>query len=164
MLAMIRAALTSLIDQKLTTIREISELTGVSDSTVYRWINDGSQPTFDAIRLLIRKLNPDAQRVLLSALTSGTPWQLHHTDSDLDVNADGRVDMYDALDSVVQMMQDAGQSLAHIRDACRSGNCSREELTQVLHRLDAVLKSTKTAQQVITTVADELPQRKQAKR
>lgn len=63
-----------LLDNKLTTIKEIEEVTGRGSSTVYRWINDESDPHHTDMRLLIRHLrNPEARRAVLNELTSDLP-------------------------------------------------------------------------------------------
>ena len=63
---MLAKTLKRIIDKQFTSAKEISELTGVSQSTVYRWIAGQSQPDFDSVRLLVRLL-PDkrAQKALL---------------------------------------------------------------------------------------------------
>lgn len=63
-----------LLDNKQTTIREIEEVTGRGSSTVYRWINDESDPHHTDMRLLIRHMrNPDARRTILNLLTADLP-------------------------------------------------------------------------------------------
>ena len=78
---MIAPALQHLIDLKLTSAREISELTGVATSTVYRWAAGQSQPDFDAIRRLVRRLpNPRAQEALIQAFLQSTTWSAVYTE------------------------------------------------------------------------------------
>ena len=63
-----------LLDNKKTTIKEIEEVTGRGSSTIYRWINDESDPHHNDMRLLIRHMrNPDARRNILDMLTSDLP-------------------------------------------------------------------------------------------
>ena len=90
---MLAKTLHRIIDKKFTTAKEVSELAGVSQSTVYRWIAGQSQPDFDSVRLLVRLL-PDmrAQKALLTAFTAGTDWHATHMNLELDVNHDGKVD------------------------------------------------------------------------
>ena len=55
-----------LLDQKLTTLKELEEVTGRGTSTVYRWKNGESEPHYTDMRLLIRHLgSPDARRSIL---------------------------------------------------------------------------------------------------
>jgi len=63
-----------LIDRKLTTLKELEEVTGRGTSTIYRWINDESEPHFTDVRLLVRQLEkPEAKRTLVGLLTSDLP-------------------------------------------------------------------------------------------
>ncbi|MDX1566105.1 MAG: helix-turn-helix transcriptional regulator, partial [Phycisphaeraceae bacterium] len=65
---MIGKILQKLVDDKLTSVKEIGVLTGAAPSTVYRWIRGESEPSFDSIRLLIRHVpEPRAQAELLAA-------------------------------------------------------------------------------------------------
>ena len=77
---MIAHTLQTLIQDRLTTARELGEVAGVAPSTVYRWINGESQPDFHSVRLMLRHLpSQRAQERLLSAFTLGTPWACVHT-------------------------------------------------------------------------------------
>ncbi len=63
-----------LLDRKLTTLKELEEVTGRGTSTIYRWINDESEPHFTDVRLLVRQLDkPEAKRTLVGLLTSDLP-------------------------------------------------------------------------------------------
>src|ERR1041384_5620406 len=99
---MLAKTLSMLLDDRLTTAREIGELTGVAPSTVYRWGRGESQPDFDSIRLLVRHLkNPRAVEAILCAFTAGTGWSFRRSEQELDVNHDGRIDAADALDASI---------------------------------------------------------------
>ena len=82
-----------LLDNKQTTIREIEEVTGRGSSTIYRWINDESDPHHNDMRLLIRHMkNPDARRNILDLLTSDLPvvinWIADESMTDVDTGDD----------------------------------------------------------------------------
>jgi len=63
-----------LIDRKLTTLKELEEVTGRGTSTIYRWMNEESEPHFTDVRLLVRHLGkPEAKRTLVGLLTSDLP-------------------------------------------------------------------------------------------
>lgn len=152
---MISAALTNIIEQKLTTVGEISELAGVSPSTVYRWINGQTQPPYDAIRLLIRHM-PDAraQRILLLYTIRGTPWQLRGPHETLDVNGDGQIDSNDALDSMIRIVRQASMSLSQIRDALREKPLTSQELMEAVETLEDVAIESCLAQQILARIQE----------
>ncbi len=82
-----------LLDTKQTTIKEIEEVTGRGSSTIYRWINDESDPHHNDMRLLIRHMkNPDARRNILDLLTSDLPvvinWIADESMTDVDTGDD----------------------------------------------------------------------------
>ena len=112
---MLQKTLQRIIDQKLTSAREIGELSGVSTSTVYRWIAGQSQPDFDSIRMLVRHL-PDkrAQEEILSSFLNGTEWNASRLDLELDFNNDGKIDGEDALEATIESVQAAAKSLGRI--------------------------------------------------
>ena len=119
---MLAKALQKLIDEQLTTAKEIGELAGVSTSTVYRWINCESQPDFDSIRLLVRHLpRAEAQEVILSVFTAGTAWHMEAVDCDMDVNGDGAIDAEDALDACIAAVKCSADALERIRQGTGFG-------------------------------------------
>lgn len=152
---MISAALTNIIEQKLTSVGEISELAGVSPSTVYRWINGQTQPPYDAVRLLVRHLpEPRAQRILLLYTIRGTPWQLRGPHDTLDVNGDGDIDSNDALDSMIRIVRQASLSLAQIRDALREKPLTSEEMMEAVETLEDVAIESCLAQQILARIQE----------
>lgn len=159
---MLATALQRLIDQKLTTARELGDLAGVSTSTVYRWINGESQPDFDAIRLLLRHLkNHKAQQEILSVFTSGTAWQLVYVDQDLDVNQDGRIDAQDALDACINAVQHTAESLRHVRAGTRPGTrLDSDQIVEILNMLNQVGQQCNITQRVLVKLTEN---RKQAR-
>jgi len=122
-----------LINDERTTAKEVAELTGVSTSTVYRWIAGQSQPDFDSIRMLVRHL-PDrkAQEAIISVFTQGTDWSAVCQEMELDVNHDGAVNAEDALDATIDAVKAAGQSLAAVRAAAREQRRSPAETQRIL--------------------------------
>ncbi len=131
---MIDRTLQHLIEEKLTSAREISELAGVSTSTVYRWIAGESQPDFHSVRLLLRHLSHRrAQETLLSAFASGTGWHFLHSNCDKDVNHDGRVDTDDALDAAIETIKAAACTLDQLQKANRDQQLTADE-TMRSHR------------------------------
>lgn len=153
---MLATALQRLIDQRLTTARELGDLAGVSPSTVYRWINGESQPDFHAVRLMLRHLkNHKAQQELLSVFTAGTAWQLIYADSELDVNNDGRIDAHDALDACISTVESSASTLKKIRNNTKpGGTLPAEETMEVLSQLNEVAQNCNITQRVLVKIGE----------
>ncbi len=153
---MIGQTLHQLIEDKITSAREIGELTGAAPSTVYRWISEETEPDFNAVRLLLRHLpRPEAQRAILTAFLAGTPWRFDRIEPDLDINNDGRIDANDALDASIELVQSAGESLRRIRHACLQIPMPEKEATLAIDILDRVVRQCCLTQQVLSRVCDQ---------
>jgi hypothetical protein len=122
---------------------------------VYRWISGESEPDFNSIRMLLRKLpSRDAQAAILSAFVAGTPWCVSAIECDLDVNQDGKVDVNDALDACIRSVQPASESLIRLRHACRENNVTAEACVRLIALLHDVMRHSATCEQVLTRVAE----------
>jgi len=153
--------LATLIDRKLTTAREIGELTGVAPSTVYRWIRGESQPDFDAVRLLVRHLKKeDAIEAILSSFTAGTGWNFYNIESELDLNRDGVIDVDDALDASVSAVRGAGRSLAQVHKAHRLGQLTQEENVELIALLNDVIRQCSITQRILVHITENRRKRK----
>ncbi|MFA7236506.1 MAG: helix-turn-helix domain-containing protein [Phycisphaeraceae bacterium] len=153
-----------LIHAERTSVTEVAELAGVSNSTVYRWLSKRSHPDFDAMRRVIRGLkNPEAQEAMLTVLISGTRWQLRRNDMPLDVNRDGRIDTEDALDAAIRVVKSAGQSLVDVRAARATGVVKKDHLVDLVGELNAVVQHSTLVQQVLIRLVEEQGNRKRAK-
>ncbi len=159
---MIAEALRQMIERKLTTASEISELTGVATSTVYRWIHGSSEPDFGAMRLLLRHLpSIEAQQAILNVFTAGTPWQFFRTDAEMDLNRDGRVDHEDAMTASIESVRAASESLSRLRGSCeRVPGLGKPEVTELVEIVGEVIRQCTLVQRIIT---DMVERRKQAK-
>lgn len=158
---MLAGTLQQLIDEEQTSVTEIAELAGVSNSTVYRWIARRSQPDFDAVRRIIRGLpSKQAQQALLTVITSGTHWRLRDGEPSLDVNRDGKVDTEDALDAAIRVVRSAGQSLAHVRSSCSAGTVKKQDLVDLVSELNQVIEHSTVVQEVLIRLVDLREQRK----
>jgi transcriptional regulator with XRE-family HTH domain len=160
---MLSRTLQQLVDRKLTTAREMGELTGVSTSTVYRWIAGQSQPDFDAIRLLVRLLpNPAAQEALLRVVTAGTDWKLDRLELELDINGDGRVDAADALDASIAAVKHVADSLTQVRAKCcdDAQPANAEDTLALISELGDAMTHCTIAQRVLLAMAEQRRKRK----
>ncbi len=119
-----------LLDDKQTTIKEIEEVTGRGSSTIYRWINDESDPHHTDMRLLIRHMrNPDARRNILDLLTSDLPVVINWIADDSQIGSDGDTDTERGGHEVIERTLIALDRLTH---ALSAGNDAlrRKELTK----------------------------------
>ncbi|MEO0587768.1 MAG: helix-turn-helix domain-containing protein [Planctomycetota bacterium] len=158
---MLAVTLQRLINDEKTSAREIAELTGVSTSTVYRWIAGQSQPDFDAIRLLVRHLpNRECQQAILDVFTQGTHWSTSCHEMDLDINRDGVVDAEDALDATIEAVRAAGQSLATVRTAARDRRLDPDDTLELMARLNTVINRCTLTQRVLVEMAEQRRKRK----
>jgi hypothetical protein len=158
---MLATVLQRLINDELTSAKEVSELTGVSTSTVYRWIAGQSQPEFDAIRMLVRHLpNQQAQEAILGVFCQGTSWSAVLHELDLDVNHDGNVDAEDALDATIDAVKAAGQSLAAVRAAAKNHQLNPDETLELIAKLNTVVNRCTVTQRVLVELAEHRRRRK----
>lgn len=158
---MLAKTLQKIIDKKFTTAKEISELSGVSQSTVYRWIAGQSQPDFDSVRLLVRLL-PDtrAQKALLTAFTAGTDWHATHMNLELDINHDGKVDADDALDASCHALKSSSETLLSIREASRGKLLSGDETLELISLLNHTVRHCTITQRILVDLAEQRKRRK----
>ncbi|WP_432797810.1 helix-turn-helix domain-containing protein [Poriferisphaera sp. WC338] len=158
---MLAKTLQILIDDNLTTAKEIGELSGVSTSTVYRWISGQSQPDYDSIRLLVRHLpNRKAQEAILASFSAGTSWQFEHMELELDVNDDGRIDVDDALDAAIKMMRGSAETLTQLRAAQNGETMDSEKTLQQIALLNQVARNCTITQRVLVDMAEQKRKRK----
>ncbi len=153
---MLSTTLQQLIDDGMTTAREIGDLAGVAPSTVYRWVSGRSEPTCTQVRILIRHLpHRAAQTMLLTALTSATAWRFYHVETDLDHNHDGRVTSDDALDATIDMMRCATEAMSGIREATRGKIISPNEASKLIQILAKAIQRCTLTQNVLTHLAEK---------
>jgi transposase len=161
---MLARTLQHLIGQKLTSVTEVAELAGVSNSTGYRWMADRCQPDFDAVRRVIRGLpSPLAQQALLSVVVTGTNWRLQNNDLKLDLNEDGRIDSDDALDAAIRVVHQAGDSLTQVRANCADQSVTRQQLVDVIDKLNDVMRHSAVVQEILCRMAEAHHPRRKAR-
>ena len=160
---MIAATLQKMIADGITSAKEVSELTGVASSTVYRWLNEKSQPDFTAMSMLLRQLpHKEGQQRLLAAYMAGTAWQFYQIEAEIDVNFDGKVDEEDALIASIESVRTASESLSRLRmtvDAIE--NNQPADSHDVIQMLNEVISHCNVVQQILIKLSDK--QRKKAR-
>ncbi len=158
---MLAQTLQRLVNDELTNVREIAELTGVASSTVYRWLSGESIPDFETVRMLVRQLpNPRAKEAIISTFVAGTPYRTFHAEAELDVNQDGCIDLNDALDASINSVKSASDSLTSIRLNSHDDSDVRHGATQAVTSLDEAIRQCATAQQVLVHLLEENRRRK----
>lgn len=158
---MLSKTLKRIIDKQFTSAKEMSELTGVSQSTVYRWVAGQSQPDFDSIRLLVRLL-PDtrAQKALLTAFTAGTDWHVTHMNLELDINMDGKVDSDDALDASCLALKTSSETLVSIREANKGKVLNSDETLELISLLNHTVRHCTITQRILVDMAEQRKKRR----
>ena len=70
------------IERRLTTGDQIAEICGVSPSTVYRWTRGQSEPDFEQVTRLVRRVTvPAIRKELVSLFVTGLPLELRWDDA-----------------------------------------------------------------------------------
>lgn len=158
---MLSKTLKRIIEQNYTSAKELSELTGVSQSTVYRWIAGQSQPDFDSVRLLVRLL-PDtrAQKALITAFTAGTDWHVTNMELELDLNSDGKIDAEDALDATCSALKSSSDTLLSIREASKGKMLSSDETLELISLLNHTVRHCSVTQRILVDMAEQRQRRK----
>jgi len=139
-----------LVHEKLTTIDEIEEITGRSASTVYRWMNDESEPYFSDVRRLIRNMkNAEARRAMLQRLAADLPLTIEWSDDDDDLGAeaeDGRAghEVLDrallALDCVTHALSEGNEAIREQRLTMNAYDSIQARLSEAIRYLSACRK------------------------
>ncbi len=124
-----------LLDNKQTSIKEIEEITGRGSSTIYRWINDESDPHHTDMRLLIRHMrNPDARRNILDLLTSDLPVVISWIADDSQTDGDGATDRdgHEVIDRSLIALDCLTHALSAGNDALRRKELTKESYVKLL--------------------------------
>jgi transcriptional regulator with XRE-family HTH domain len=139
---MLASTLQHLIQDKLVTVREVAELTGRGESTVYRWISGESQPDFEEVRLLTRRLkHAEARRRLAEMFTSGMPvtveWRADVEDS---AGEGQRESPAAALDAGLEALRDVADVLQREREMLRIGQVAESAAVRTIGSIDAAIR------------------------
>ena len=139
----------NLLDNKLTTIKEIEEVTGRGSSTIYRWINSESEPHHTDMRLLIRHMtSPEARRTLLSLLTADLPIVINwiqekdpRADEPASASADQRLeDGYEVLNQSLLALDCLGHALTEGNEALRTQQLSKDAYVKLVSLVDETIR------------------------
>ena len=148
-----------LLDNKMTTIKEIEEVTGRGSSTIYRWMNSESEPHHTDMRLLIRHLGtPEARRTLLSLLTADLPivinWISEHPTPDGD-DDDSVTDRggHEILDRSLIALDCLTHALSEGNDALRRQTLTKESYIKLVSLGDETIHHLTTSKNMLQKYA-----------
>ncbi len=131
-----------LLDNKLTTIKEIEEVTGRGSSTIYRWINDESDPHHTDMRLMIRHMrNPDARRTILNLLTADLPVVINWIAEDKEPEGDTGENRggHEVLDRSLIALDCLTHALSEGNDALRRKELTKESYIKLVSMVDETI-------------------------
>ncbi len=133
-----------LLDGKLTTLLELEEVTGRGTSTIYRWINDESEPHFTDVRLLVRQLSQrEAKRTLVGLLTSDLPIVVDWLHEEELPKADPENPPPTAGHEVLERSLFALDCLSHVltegNEAIRQRELSKESYVKIITLVDETI-------------------------
>lgn len=133
-----------LLDAKLTTLKELEEVTGRGTSTIYRWMNGESEPHFTDMRLLVRHLsNPKARRTMVAMMTSDLPIVVNWVGEDDFIVEDekgARHDGHDVLDRTIVALECLTHVIAEEHEAVRSGEVSAASFASLVTLMDDAIR------------------------
>jgi hypothetical protein len=159
---MLASILRTLVDEKLTTVSEISKLCRRGESTVYRWLSGASQPDFDDMRQLVRRLaNPEAKRRLVELFASGLPVKLEWMPED-----DDKSDRYDlagdleALDMSLLALECLTNVIHQERTMLRERKIDEHAVSRTMQMIDDTIRHlTISKRRLIETIPPPKPPR-----
>lgn len=148
---MLAPALRRLIEEKHTHAKELAQVAGVAQSTVYRWLDGESEPDFSHLSRLLSGLHDVlAREGLLLALLEGSGFGAHRESLELDVNRDGVVDHHDAIAAVCGAIGHTTDSLQAIHETSRGRRLSEQELADARALLQAAIVQCATTRAVLS--------------
>lgn len=120
-LTMLAATLQRLASNGQIDVQKAAAISGVDASAIYRWISGDRDPGFTNMHRVFLALPREAQAAILGVLSAGTPWLHTQVPAELDVNGDGDVDLYDVIDAVINVNEDATKELKLLRENMKAG-------------------------------------------
>jgi transcriptional regulator with XRE-family HTH domain len=133
-----------LLDRKLTTLKELEEVTGRGTSTIYRWINDETEPHFTDVRLLVRQLDkPKARHTLVGLLTSDLPIVIDWLTEEVrksDDEAGGRIDGHEVLERSLFALDCLSDALSEGNEAIRQQELTKESYVKIVTLIDETIR------------------------
>lgn len=144
-----------LLDRKLTSVAEIETITGRGSSTVYRWINEESEPHTSDLGALVRGLaDPEARRTAVSLLTSDLPVAIRWLDENegYEVEDDhGRChNGHDVLSRTLLALDCLSHALNLKHEALRTGEMTGETAAELIVLMDQAIGYLASGRNMLT--------------
>lgn len=155
---MIGDLLGELTRRRLTSVHEIADVAQRGESTVYRWINNESQPDYIAIRRLAVGLeNAEARRRVLGHFADPLPAAIVWTDDEAFTGRPG--DETDSIEigrlaSCVQAIGRAGETIGALIECLERSGLERANATDAEHTLNTAIEMLVACRMRLTTIAD----------
>ena len=133
-----------LLDNKLTTMKEMEEITGRGSSTIYRWMNGESEPHHTDMRLLIRHIGSDeARRIIVSMLTSDLPIIVKWVEPEASDEAGDESDTlggHEVLERSLLALDCLTHALSAGNDALRRKELTKESYIKLITLVDDTIR------------------------
>jgi transcriptional regulator with XRE-family HTH domain len=143
-----------LLDDKLTSLRELEEVTGRGTSTIYRWINDETEPHFTDVRLLVRHLErSEARHTLVGLLTADLPivvdWLAEESRKDWGEETDAQRAGHEVLERSLFALDCLSDALSEGNEAIRKQDLSKASYVKIITLIDATIRHLTTAKNML---------------
>ncbi|MCP3903171.1 MAG: hypothetical protein GY715_05990 [Planctomycetes bacterium] len=133
-----------LLDRKLTSIKEIETVTGRGSSTIYRWMDESSQPSLGDVRSLVGGLEkPEARQLLLGLLASDLPIVIEWIDdcaSEAAEQAGPPRDGHELLEQTLLALDCISHVLNEGHNAIRERGLDDESFTAIVELTDQAVR------------------------
>ena len=141
---MIAMVIRRLLDAKLTTVKELEEVTGRGTSTIYRWLNGESEPQYSDVRLIVRHMrDPEAQRTMVSLLASDLPVVVKWTNDDdftVQDEAGQTHDGHEVLDRTLLALDCLTHVLSEQNEAIHKQKVTEESFANLITMMDQTIR------------------------
>lgn len=143
---MLANLLKQLIDERLTSVREVESITGRTASTVYRWLAGQTRPDFEDVRLLIGGMRrPEARRRMLGLVTAELPVVMQWIPRPaVERSGEPRSDQQigeAVMDATVEAIRSVNQTLEDVRTIARGQRLNPARLFELVDQLDRAIGS-----------------------
>ncbi len=138
---MIDTVLSQLVAQRVTSVKEICDITGRGDSTVYRWLSGQSEPEFSEMVALMRSVSsPEVRRALVDTFTKELPVRVEWLNDDATLHRDADTKArHDAMDLAVLAMASLVRVLVQQRPTLHGGQLDQTGREETIELIDAAM-------------------------
>ena len=150
-----------LLDNKLTSLKELEEVTGHGTSTLYRWMNGESEPHFTDMQLLIRQLKPEARRALVGMITSDLPIVVNWLTDDEGLKAEDesgkRHDGHEVLERTILALDCVTHAISEEHDAIRNQTLPRRAYGDLVRLMNDAIRHLTASKNMLEKYVTEEP-------